>query len=181
MALTAMVWGCQKAEDSFVANPDDSRLDRLYCNDPFAINYNWNFPGTPDNSTCFYPIDIFGGNYMLTDSIYDADYKPDTVLKYPIRLFALSGSKIKIAITGFCDKDTLELTADRFYKAFLDSTNAVVNGFDAKLSGQLACRSVDTISGYIQKSQTDSTKLSINFTIASDTGYSYHRGTAIKQ
>ena len=181
LALTAVVWGCKKAEESYTANPDDSRFDRPYCNDPFAINYNWNFPGTPDNTTCFYPIDIFGGSYMLTDSIYDADYQPDTVLKYPIRLFSLNSSRIKIGITGFCDKDTLELTADRFYKAFLDSMDAKINGFDAKLSGQLACRTVDTISGYIQKSQSDSNKLSIYFTIASDTGLSYHKGTAIKQ
>ncbi len=181
LAATAIIWGCKKEEASYTANPDDVRLDRPYCNDPEAINYNWNFPGTPDNTTCFYPIDIFGGTYQFTDSIYDADYKPDTVLKYPIRLFSLNNSRVKIGILGFCDNDTLTLTADRFYKAFIDSLDATVNGFDTKLSGQLTCRQVDTINGYVQKSQTDSTKLSVYFTILSDTGISYHKGTAIKQ
>lgn len=181
LAAAAIIWGCKKEETNLVANPDDVRLDRLYCNDPEAINYNWNFPGTPDNKTCFYPIDIFGGTYQFTDSIFDADYKPDTVLKYPIRLFSINSSRVRIGITGFCEKDTLTLTADRFYKAFIDSLDAVVNGFDTKLAGQLTCRTVDTINGYIQKSQSDSTKLSVYFTILSDTGTSYHKGTAIKQ
>lgn len=179
LAATALIWGCKKTDET--ATITDDRLNRPYCNDPLAINYNWDFPGTPDNTKCFYPIDIFGGTYKFTDSIYDADYQPDTVLSYALQLFSINGSKVKIGIKGFCANETLTLTADRFYKAYLDSLSAVVNGFDTKLAGQLSCRKVDTISGYIQKSKTDSSKLSIYFTIASDTGISYHKGTAIKQ
>ncbi len=178
-AITAYIASCTKPDT--VANVDDERLNRPYCNDPEAINYNWDFPGKPDNSKCFYPIDVMGGSYVFTDSILDADFKKDTVLVFPIQVFSINGSKVKLGMTGFCSAETLRLSADRFYKAFLDSATVSFNGFDNKIGGQYLCRQKDTVSGYVEKSQTDNTKLSIFFTVASDTGLSYHKGVAIKK
>ncbi|OSZ79348.1 hypothetical protein CAP35_14140 [Chitinophagaceae bacterium IBVUCB1] len=179
LATAIYITACSKQDT--VANVDDERLNRPYCNDPEAINFNWDFPGKPDNSKCFYPIDVMGGSYTFTDSILDGDFKKDTVLVFPIKVFSIDGSKVRLGITGFCSAETLRVTADRFYKAFLDSTTINFNGFDNKLGGQFMCRTKDTVSGYMEKSQTDNTKLSIFFTVASDTGISYHKGVAIKQ
>lgn len=178
LALGISLLACSKVEKAEV---NDDRLNKPYCNDPEAINYNWDFPGIPDNTTCFFPLEIFQGTYLFRDTVLDNDFQPVDTTAFNIKLFGLSASKIKIGITGFCQSETLKLTADRFYKAYLDSTVVNVNGFDSKLTGQLMCRVKDTASGFIQKSQTDSNKLTIFFTVATDTGYSYHKGTAIKQ
>src|SRR5947208_3141374 len=59
---------CKKYTDQ--PGKSDPRLARKYCNDPSAVNYNRDFPGTEDNSICYYPTDVFKGQYTFTDSIY---------------------------------------------------------------------------------------------------------------
>ena len=59
---------CTKWADT--QKPSDPRLTQKYCNDPFAVNYNWGFPGLPDNSTCIFPSDLYVGTYLFHDSIY---------------------------------------------------------------------------------------------------------------
>jgi outer membrane protein assembly factor BamB len=148
----------------------DPRLSRVYCNDPEAVNYNWNFPGTPDNTTCFYPTEVFNKAYTFNDSVYFSDGTFLFTKSYTLHFYALD--KEKLAIVGFCTSgDSLRLTADRFYHAQLDSTN------DA---GQQLCRVQDTVSGTIIQNKVDSALLQINFTVLSDTGLTYHRGTAVK-
>ncbi len=148
----------------------DPRLSRLYCNDPDAVNYNWNFPGTPDNSTCYYPTEVFASAYTFNDSVYFSDGQYLFSKLYTLHVYPLG--KTKLGITGFCGPyDSLKLTADRFYRAQLDSTIE---------NGQPLCSNTDTISGYIIQNMKDSSLLQIEFLVASDTGINIHRGTATK-
>jgi hypothetical protein len=180
LLLVLTVVSCEKWSDPKAV--DDPRInERKYCNDPEAVNYNWNFPGQPDNTTCIYPSDLFEGNYTFTDSIYSADQIFDsvrTLITYPLQIIPVSKSAIRII--GFCGAtDSLRLSAERStYRADVDSTIQVTDTtFDY---GQLFCRSLDTVSGSITKDRYDSTRLIIDFKVVSDTGVNYHRGTAIK-
>lgn len=166
---------CSKPDNTGADISD--QLTNLYCNDPEAINYNWGFPGKPDNTVCFYPRDIFAGVYSFSDSIYNAELELQKVNNITITVHAISNNKLRI--TGFCsNSDSILLTADRFYKAAADST---ITADSIILAGQIVCRPVDTLSGYFVKDRTDSTKLAINITVASDTGINYHLGTAYKK
>lgn len=164
-------------------NTADPRLDRLYCNDPQAVNYNWDFPGKPDNTLCFFPVDVFRGTYTFYDSVYDADFQRNDSGYYDIKLIALD--KSKFAIIGFCNKgvwtegDTIRFTADRFYKATADST---VTADSVVLKGQVSvCNLKDTINGFVIKDKADTNLLRINLSIYTEKGLKYHIGTARKK
>src|SRR6218665_3868599 len=48
----------------------DLGLTNKYCNIPDAVNYNWGFPGIADSLVCYYPADVFKGDFILHDSIF---------------------------------------------------------------------------------------------------------------
>lgn len=170
--LAVVFYSCGKTAP--FDEPVADQFDTLYCNDPIAINYNLAFPGTPDNSICIYPTDVFGGSYSFKDSIYNGEFELDTVLDYTIVFNRTSQTQLNVL--GFCPGgDTIEMTATRYYKAVADSTMILPDS--TLLPGQVFCRSLDTLSGSISKVDSDSTKIRINFTIASDTGVNYHIGT----
>ncbi len=182
--LVPFLYSCEKWEDKKAVR-DPSLDDRKYCNDPQAVNYNWNFPGQADSTVCFYPSDIFKGTYQFTDSVYNADYSFDLDRPrstYTLQIVALTRNKL--AVIGFCGlNDSLKFTAERSsYRANVDSTIRISDTtFDY---GQFFCRIEDTISGYISENRFDTTppnKLLIEFMVRSDTGINFHRGTAIKQ
>lgn len=166
--LSCLCLSCMKSKTNTPTG--DPRLSRVYCNDPEAVNYNWNFPGTPDNTTCFYPTEVFSPAYTYNDSVYFSDGTFLFTKSYTLHVYPLS--HVKLAIVGFCTSgDSLKLTADRFYHAQLDSTSDL---------GQQLCRVQDTVSGNIIQNKSDSSRLQVNFTVQSDTGLTYHRGTAVK-
>lgn len=166
--LSCLCLSCMKSTSTTPGT--DPRLGKTYCNDPEAVNYNWNFPGTPDNTTCFYPTEVFRPAYTFNDSVYFSDGTFLFTKSYTLYLYPLS--HVKLAIVGFCTSgDSLKFTADRFYHAQLDSTNE---------EGQQLCRVQDTVSGTIIQNSSDSSLLQVNFTVLSDTGLTYHRGTAVK-
>lgn len=170
-----LLYACQKSEPFDTAN--DSMFEGHYCNDPIAINYNHGFPGTPDNAVCVYPTDVFRGTYRLRDSIFNEEFELDTVLEYTVTLHQSSLTKLRMS--GFClNGDSVRLTADRFYKAGVDSTLLMPDS--VLVEGHIFCRFIDTIMGSVTKYKDDSNKIRINFTIASDTGRNYHIGTGIK-
>lgn len=174
--VTALVYACKKSEPFDTVTQED--LADRYCNDPIAINYNIGFPGTPDNSICIYPTDVFTDTYELEDSVFNADVELDTVYNYTVRFLRIS--QTRVFLTGYCPGgDSLELTADRYYKASVDSTLLLPDS--TLLPGQVFCRQLDTISGSIIKYPDDSNKIRITFTIASDTGINLHYGTGIKK
>lgn len=175
LIVAISLYSCKKWEDEKPAQ--DPRLTRPYCNDPEAVNYNWDFPGVPDNTRCFFPTEVFNGTYSFTDSLFSGDLEYDTFYTYNISLIARS--KSRFVISGFCPGGKeLAFTADRFYRASADSLMLPDSSF---ISGQIGCRAIDTLSGMITKDPKEDNKLRINFTVLSDTGTTYHIGTAIKQ
>lgn len=168
-ALCLGALSCKKYEDK--PGPDDPRLTRPYCNDPEAVNYNWDFPGKPDNTVCRYPSDIFAGRYAFTDSVYNS--ANSLVLQRQYTLDLVARSRSQMALLGFCGPtDTVRMTATRFFRATVDTT---IEG------GQPFCRPLDTLSGYITRTAADERRLKFFFAVVSDTGLTYHRGTAVKQ
>ncbi|RYD51949.1 MAG: hypothetical protein EOP52_07125 [Sphingobacteriales bacterium] len=163
---------CKQVENTY--NVTDPRLDsNRYCNDPEAVNYNWNFPGKPDNTVCVYPADLFKGNFLFNDSVTREDGSLDSVAstKQYLLTIAATGNN-RVTLTGFCSQ-ALVLTAPRTgFRALLDTTVG---------KGQLFCRPADTINGSLQRDLADTVGLRIAFTVISDTGTRVHYGTATRQ
>src|SRR5690606_18082647 len=161
---------CEKWTDPEAV--DDPRLhDRFYCNDPEAVNYNWNFPGVADSSVCIYPADLFAGTYSFTDSIYDGQEFFDSAhsqTTYTLQFIPIDKSRLRTV--GFCGiSDSLKFTAERStYRASADTT--IFMNDTVKVFGQFFCRTLDTLSGYLTKNRNDSTLINIQLRVVSDTG-----------
>ncbi len=112
---------CKKYQDP---DPiDDPRLDTSYfCNDLLAVNYNWGFPGTPDNSLCIYPTSGFEGDYRVEDSVYNSG---DSLLYADaytdVRIDALN--KSYVSLKNYCPADSLLLLCTRFLQITTDTIN----------------------------------------------------------
>lgn len=160
---------CQKYVD--VPGQSDPRLSRKYCNDPEAVNYDLDFPGTADNSVCYYPADAFQGSYLFIDSVYNG--LNALTRQWSLNLHFTGLTRTKLDISGFCPGgDLLHFTANRALLATGDTTI---------LNGQMLCQIKDTISGTITRSLGDSSRLQFSLTVVSDTGVTTHRGTAYRQ
>lgn len=176
-----LFFSCKKWEDQ-KAQPNPLITARKYCNDPLAVNYNWGFPGTPDNTTCYYPTDIFKGDYVYQDSVFDVNMNFDSVRSQTSYvLHVIPTDKYHFRVVGFCsNNDSLKFTGERStFKASADTTIKINDSTYAY--GQFCCSSLDTLTGYFSKNMSDSIHLKVNFMIVSDTGINYHIGTAIKQ
>lgn len=172
-ALVAMATfsACKKYSDQ-PGSHTDPRFERRYCNVPEAVNYNWNFPGTPDvtDAVCLYPTDIFKGSFVYTDSIYSV---ANEFIRQEVKNIAITPtSRTKMLITGFCSSGSLSFTANRNLRA---------DGDSSILNGQPLCRPVDTLSGYVFRAVNDSLHIQFAWQVNSDTGVFFHRGTAVKQ
>jgi hypothetical protein len=171
--LAAGVYSCKKYVDKPAVK--DPRLSKPYCNDPNAVNYNWDFPGTPDNSVCFYPTDVFAGVYELHDSAFLAAtgwyVASDTVM-----LTIRRHSTTKMGVSGFCSNgDSLLMTAGLTFMATVDT----LIGDSITFQGQAFCSLADTINGTITKDRINDSFLYINLFVSSDTGViTNHIGTA---
>jgi hypothetical protein len=157
---------CKKAVDT--PGAQYAGQEQPYCNDPEAINYNYQFPGTANNMTCTFPTDPFTGQFTLSDTVYTADFASYYVLFHTVNVYAIS--KTKMAVVGFCGiSDSIKLTAGRYYKASIDTTI---------LNGQALCNPKDTISGFFE---ADSIGIKIKFTMNSEIeGIKYHTGRGIR-
>ncbi|MBA3828622.1 MAG: hypothetical protein H0X33_06770 [Taibaiella sp.] len=176
-AIVAGLAACQKWQDP--KGYTDPRLTNPYCNDPYAVNYNWGFPGKPDNTICFYPTDGYRGIYTFIDSVRLADNSFSYRDSVTLMMFALS--KTKLGVIGLCTNgDTLRLSVDRSMTATVDTTLRVDT---TKVGGQLLCGVyTDTISGRITKDLTDTTNKTffINFKVLKDSTAHFLTGTAHK-
>lgn len=178
LLMTLAVLACKKYEDK----PGVADLQNPYCNDPEAVNYNWGFPGKPDNTTCFYPDSVFTGTYIFSDTVY---YSPDFIFaRLQTDTFSITrrspDSHMKLSLEWKSCNIRMDFTADRFYKATADT----LFGQDTIIrAGQQFCRPADTLTGYVIKDRNDDTRLKVNFTIRTDTGSRvlYLTGTAIKK
>ncbi len=169
VVLVALVCACQKQSNK--TTNGDPRLTNPYCNDPAAVNYNWGFPGKPDNTICFYPNDLFVGRYVYSDSVLQSDFT-HTYTRIDT-LVITSSSHTALLLTGFCAPgDTLHLTAGLAFSATLDTTIG---------TGQPLCRPVDTVSGTLTRNLADTMPyVHVYFTVVADTGTTYHIGLAVK-
>lgn len=174
LLLCGFFTGCKEKEQVF---PDtDPRLNqRAYCNDPTAVNYNWDFPGRPDSSVCIFPSDLFAGSYRFTDSIYFAGGELDSAhsgKEYTLNIARINNTQMRLS--GFCDGgQTVPLTGTRTqFRAVVDTVT---------VRGALFCRPVDTVIGYISRRLADSLNLSVELTVYADTGVNLHRGTLRRQ
>jgi hypothetical protein len=172
IAAGSILFSCNKYKDSKAVQ--DPRLINPYCNDPLAVNYNWGFPGKPDNTVCFYPPSLFKGAFLFYDSVSLLSsglfiYADSLVLT----IHALS--KTKISIFGFCSNgDSILLTASAQYVASVDTLGDTVTHW-----GQPFCSTGDTVSGTVTKDRINDSLIYFNFQVASDTGVvTTHIGSA---
>ena len=173
---SAVFFSCAKWHDPA---PKNLNLTNPYCNDPAAVNYNWGFPGKPDNSVCFYPYSLFVGNYMYYDSMYR-----DTLFlgadSFMISIVGTDTSHTRIFLNGFCGHP-ISLTAQPGYQATVDT---LVGDTATATSGQnYFCGILDTLNGIISRDRLDSpTVLHFSFSVTMDTsGIVTHTGTAQKR
>lgn len=149
----------------------DPRIVNKYCNIPSAINYNWNFPGVPDDSVCVFPAQIYTGTYFYRDSIYNT-----TGLLLDQDSFYVTFNQVdttRLQITGLCPGLILTAKANRYYHFNLDSIAG---------NGQFFCAGTDTIMGGGSKTDLwDTTHIHLNYEVHTDTSILVHSGTAIKQ
>ena len=171
---SVVLYSCKKWTDPKAVT--DPRLTNPYCNDPNAVNYNWGFPGKPDNTICFYPTDEFKGKYLFIDSVYSMSGSTDGNFLYAIidTLHIYARSDTTMVIYGFCNPaDSMSLHARGL--TFTATVDTTVGDSLTTTMGQLFCRIQDTVDGSIFYSRADSL-LHINFTVTSDTGLSAHVG-----
>jgi hypothetical protein len=172
MAISVgLLLSCAKYKDPKGYDP---HLPNHYCNDPLGVNYNWDFPGVPDNTTCFYPTDVFAGKYLFHDSMF----LKSNFLFIGADSFILTIKKVnnlKMSIFGLCaNGDGFSLTATPIFTASVDTTV----GDSLSSYGQLLCSLHDTLTGSISQNRIDST-ITISLQVASDTGVTtLHLGSA---
>lgn len=169
---TGMFFSCAKYKSPKAYT--DPRLTNHYCNDPLGVNYNWNFPGVPDNTVCFYPTDVFAGRYLFHDSVFlQAGYLFIYADSFILTIKKVSNSQM--SVFGMCiNGDSLLMTATPTFTAYVDTTE----GDTVTNYGQMFCSARDTINGTITQNRIDSV-LTINFMVASDTGViTLHTGSA---
>ena len=174
LLLTGLgVYSCKKYEDKPAVQ--DPRLSNKYCNDPSAVNYNWNFPGTPDNSVCFYPTDVFAGVYELHDSIF-LKASGLYVFADTVTLTIQRNDKTKMAVYGFCSGgESLAMTANLLFSASIDTTV----GDSITFRGQRFCSAGDTVNWTLTKDRINDSIIYLNLVVSSDTGViTNHIGTA---
>lgn len=176
LSLIAVVSSCKKWQDPAPQNHPE--INTPYCNDPDAVNYNWNFPGKPDNTTCVYPSDLFAGTYRLRDSLYNnadelflaADSADIVITKVDAK---------HISVSGLCASgQVITLTAGATYQATVDT---LVGDSTTISAGQIFCRSQDTVVGTFVRDKVDSSLIYVRLNITNDTGGVIRMGRARKK
>ncbi len=173
--LSGMVFSCKKWEDP--VSTEQPQVSNPYCNDPDAINYNWGFPGKPDNTTCIYAPDLFAGTYTFRDTIYSG--QSDLYLYADLRTLTMTkASSTRLWVSGLCEPGLeLRVSARAAYYATIDST---IGDTLSERRGQQLCRVQDTVTGTFTRDKVDSSLVYISFTVITDTGSTLHVGRAIR-
>jgi hypothetical protein len=165
---------CQPKEENYPTT--DPRLGtRSYCNNPSAVNYNWDFPGKPDNSVCFFGPDLFKGAFSYRDTIFRPDGtidSPRSGRAYNLTIYGLDTSRA--VLVGLCPGgDTVYMHTPRTgFRASFDSST---------VKGQRLCRVQDTVSGTLLRELSNTNSISLSFTVFSDTAVNLHKGTAYRR
>lgn len=173
-ALTAIgFYACSKYKDPPNADPADT--GRHYCNDSRAVNFNWGFPGTPDNDSCVYPVDSMLGNWVFTDSVFLPNGNFQDVFTRNLTFTSTEDTTLThMAVSGWCAGAPIAITATKYGLAYVDT---LLDGSP----GQLLCTTTDTLSGTFKKTEGIKDTLNISLTLSNTTGTTLHKGTAWRQ
>lgn len=173
-ALSAMIlYACSKYKDPPNANPVET--GRHYCNDSRAINYNWGFPGTPDNDTCVYPVDSMLGNWKFTDSIFLPNGNLQEVTTRNLNFTSTEDTVFRhMAVSGWCSGAPIHITVDKYSFAYTDT---LIEG----AYGQLLCAVTDTVTGNFKKREAQRDTMDIDLTLSAPEGVTRHKGIALRQ
>ncbi len=176
VAPALLFFACSKSKDPARPNLGNGLDGRYYCNDPKAVNYNWGFPGHPDNNTCIYPIDSFLGTWAFKDYVLQPNGDTDAVID---RMLTLSSTEdtvhTHIAITGWCGGNVpFYITANKYGKAVVDT-------FPGSALGQFLCVNTDTLNGNFIKAAYKGDSIKVDLTVNDAAGLKYHKGVAVKQ
>lgn len=176
LSLFAIAFSCKKWVDP--APQDHPEINKPYCNDPDAVNYNWDFPGKPDNTTCFYPSDLFVGTYRLKDSLYNSADELFLAADSADIVISKVDSK-HISVSGLCGSgQVISFTAGATYQATVDT---LVGDSTTISAGQIFCRTQDTVIGTFTRDRVDSSLIYIRLNITNDTGGVLRMGRAYKK
>lgn len=167
---------CEKYKDKIAP---DLNLTNKYCNIPYAVNYNWGFPGVVDNQTCIFASDSLIGNWQYIDSIYDNEGNLISSTNHVLNMIVDVNDTTyqSLILSGMCSSMQTELSVDKYGVAIVKPI------LDSIAGGQFLCGTQDTIYGSLTQ-YADSgmaSYLLINFEIATPTGKWQHKGTAYKQ
>jgi hypothetical protein len=178
LILPALIfYACKKYKEPPTAVLDP-RLTNHYCNDPRAVNYNWNFPGIADSTTCIYAVDSFVGSWTFYDTLFLPSGDTAGInIKHLTFISTEDTTRTRLAVTGWCNGNApFYVTANNYGRIDVDT-------FPGGPFGQFLCDQTDTLNGYMLKNSDSTTnnRMQINFTINNAGGTVYHRGTAIKQ
>jgi hypothetical protein len=174
--LSAVVlFACSKYKDPPPAGHDD-RLNNPYCNDSKAVNYNWGFPGIPDNSVCIYAVDSFEGSWIFKDTVLLPNNDIAEIVDRNITFTSTEDTiKTHLAVTGWCSGNIpFYITANKYGRADVDSIPTGV-------PGQLLCVPTDTLNGFFNKRIYGPDTMKIELTVTNAAGTRYHKGVAFKQ
>ncbi len=174
LGLVSFFASCEKHEDKPIKDWDG---EGFYCNDPEAVNYNWGFPGNINDSLCIYPTDLFVGDWILTDTVFNDTFAIVEIQERTISFVNKSDDSMShlMELQGYCNNNTpIVLQANRFMLASL------VDLIEDDL-GQLGCDGESILTGFIRLKdfQSDTLYLQIMRRSAQDDNFTI-KGTAFK-
>jgi len=174
-APALLFFACKKYTDP--ARPDvGDGLKNGYCNDPRAINYNWDFPGTPDSTTCIFPKDPFLGTWSYKDYVTLPNGDTDAIVDRSLVFTATEDTlRSHLAVAGWCSGNIpFYVTATKYRKATVDT-------IPGSPLGQFLCDNSDTLNGTLDQAAWLGDTMRVDFVINNDAGIKYHRGLAVRQ
>jgi hypothetical protein len=166
VAVTLLLTNCKPYKDPA---PVDLGLTNPYCNNPFAVNFNWGFPGKPDNSVCIFPAEAFAGNYKLYDSITASTGVSSFNDSSSITLIQTNDSTL--TLTNHCAGNSYVVRATKTLQFYVDSVTAL---------GAPFCNG-DTIAGLARKLNLADSIITYTYDLHNNGNQVKHKATLIKQ
>lgn len=151
---------CEKYEDKAKKDIDDT-LTNQYCNITDAINYNWGFPGEPNDSLCIFPVEPFiAYSWTLIDTVLNEDMdiletRNRTI--YFEEYTAIDTMKHMILMKDYCSENSsILLEANRHLLA------SVFDNMENDI-GQLDCDGSSVLNGFISLDSLSADTLKLRF------------------
>jgi hypothetical protein len=149
--------------------PKDLGLTNPYCNNPFAVNFNWGFPGKPDNSVCIFPAQVFAGTYKLYDSITSNNAATIFNDSSTISLVRINDSTL--TLSNHCAGNNYVVRATKTLQFYVDSSTML---------GAPFCNG-DTIAGLARKLNINDSIVTYTYDLNNNGGIVKHKAILIKQ